>query len=755
MIVRILMLGYCILFFNNTFSQHKKFTTYVNPLIGSADHGHVFVGATTPFGMVQLGPNNLSIGWDWSSGYNYIDSTIIGFTHTHLSGTGIGDMGDILFMPVNRNVKLYKGNLNNYSEGYVSRFKHENEIVKPGYYGVLLDKYNIKAELTATDRVGMHRYTYPLGNKINQLIIDLGEGIPLGFGGKLDTTTSSYIKQIDSVTLEGYRFSKGWAKDEKIFFTAKFSQPFSFAQLWCDSLNTIDHKAQGKVVKALLDFGQLANYQIIVKVGISYVSSDNAKQNLEHEIPHWDFDKVVLNTTSLWDSALSKIKVSISDTPQMKIFYTALYHSMLSPTIFSDVNGAYRGANAKYYDAPHTTYTTFSLWDTYRASHPLFTIIAKNRVSDFVNSFINIYDQQGRLPVWHLVGNETDCMVGCHAIPIIVDAYFKGIGGFDIQRAYKAIKDYKNIQLRGLPYIKQYGYIPSDLETESVAAALEFFIDDWCIAQMAKSLGYIHDYNEFSNRAKGYKHYFDTSILFVRPKLSNGLFKPNFDPFHYNIADADDFLEGNAWQYTWSVPQDIKGLKKLYPNEQQFVDRLDTLFETHSIVSGGGSLDMTGMIGQYVHGNEPSHHIAYLYAYAGQQWKTAKRVRQIMNDFYKDTPSGLCGNDDGGQMSAWYVFSALGFYPVNPINGLFIIGSPLINKAEINIQGNPFYIEVKNNSPQNMYIQSIALNGKNYTQNYITYKNIVAGGKMLINMGNTPNTNFGSGKLDIPYDFKK
>jgi len=588
----------------------------------------------------------------------------------------------------------------------------------------------------------MHRYTYPKEG-IHRLVIDLDEGIGPGFGDRVDATQASFIHQIDSVTIEGYRFSSGWAKDEKLFFVAKFSQPFKFAMLQKDGLTITTTSADGKNIKALLDFG--IKNQIVAKVSLSYVSCENARNNMNAELSGWNFEQTATDASSAWNKALGAVNAKFADIHQQRTFYTALYHTMIAPSIFSDVNGDYRGADGKVYTAKGwIAYTTFSLWDTYRASHPLFTLTAPERVSDFINSFIAIYKQQGRLPVWHLVGNETDCMVGYHAIPVIADAYFKGIKGFDVKQAYEAMKAYVNVNLRGLPLIKKYGYIPADLEGESVSSGLEFCIDDWCIAQMAKDLGKLDDFVEFSKRAEGYRAYFDNQSLFMRAKLSNGSFKSGFDPSHY-LHTADDYIEGNAWQYTWLVPQNVEEMIKLYDSPNEFVNRLDSLFLASSDITGGGSADMSGMIGQYVHGNEPSHHIAYLYAFAGQQWKTAEKVRKVMGMFYNDTPAGLCGNEDCGQMSAWYVFSALGFYPVNPSNGVYVLGSPLVDKAEIQISnGKIFVVKVKNNSKSNQYIQSATLNGKPYDKSYITHRDIQNGGFFELIMGSRPNKFFGA-----------
>jgi len=726
----------------------EDYTQFVDPLIGSAKHGHVFVGASVPFGMVELGPTNLSTGWDWCSGYNYSDSTIIGFSHNHLEGTGIGDLGDILFMPVSKKVPLFKGTQKNLTDGYVSTFKHCNEQVRPGYYSVLLDKYGIRVELTATKRVGMHRYTYPR-NGLRDLIIDLGEGIGPGFGDRIDETVASSIRQTDSVTIEGYRFSSGWAKNERIYFVATFSTPFSIIELQRDHQKVVGNSASGKIVKALLDFGSKGINQVIAKVGISYVSCDNARLNLETELPGWNFDQIVKNANHEWNSELGKIKAEFSDIHQKRTFYTALYHTMIDPSIFSDVNGDYRGSDNTTHNASSwVDYTVFSLWDTYRAVHPLFTLIEKDKVGDFVNSLLAIYEQQGRFPVWPLVGNETDCMTGSHSVPIIIDAYFKGIKGFDINRAYQLMKLYPNVHFRGLPYINQFGYIPADKESGSVSSGLEFCIDDWCIAQLAKSLGKSEDYIKFNKRAQGYHDYFDKSSLFMRPKLSNGKFIRFFDP-----SDAgDNYIEGNAWQYTWLVPQDVEGMMRMYNSPTEFVSRLDTLFSVSSQVPRDAPIDMSGMIGQYVQGNEPSHHISYLYAFAGVQWKTAEKVRQVMKTFYIDTPSGLCGNDDCGQMSAWYVFSALGFYPVNPVNGIYVLGSPLIDKAKIFVgNGKRFILEVKNNNSSNLYIQSATLNGKPYGKSYLKYSDIEKGGYLILIMGSHPNVHFGTRIEDRPY----
>ncbi|WGQ09398.1 GH92 family glycosyl hydrolase [Pedobacter gandavensis] len=703
-------------------------TKYVDPHIGSAAHGHVFVGANVPFGAVQLGPTNVFGGWDWCSGYNYASNTIIGFSHTHLSGTGIGDLNDILVMPATGPSQ----------QNYVSTFAHDREVSKAGYYSVMLDKYKIKAELTSSERVGFHKYTFDAAQDQPHLMIDLKAG--LGW----DSPVETYVKQIDATTLVGYRFSKGWANDQRLYFAVKISQPIGRLAL-SDSSSMLknEHELKGKGVKAVLHFDAITQNVLKLKVGLSPVSYENALANITAEIPGWDFEKVHQQANQKWEKELSKLKIT-ADEETKKTFYTALYHTMIAPSIFDDVNGDYRGTDKKVYHKPgFTNYTTFSLWDTYRAYHPLFTILHQDKVSDIVNSFLAIYQQQGKLPVWHLMGNETNTMIGYHAVPIIVDAYLKGFRGFDVNLAYEAMKHSAMQKVEGIDYAAKLEYIPSDRVIESVAKGLEYAIDDWCIAQMAKAMGKDGDYKYFSERAKLYRKYFDTKTNFMRGKLESGAWRTPFNPVSSKHRE-DDYTEGNAWQYTWLVPQDPEGLIALFGGDKPFSKKLDTLFSMSSEMGEGSSPDITGLIGQYAQGNEPNHHIPYLYAFVGQPWKTADRVRQITDSLYTNKPDGLCGNEDLGQMSAWYVFSAMGFYPVNPANGVYVFGSPLVNDAVIDLPGNKkFQLKVINNSKTNKYIQSAMLNGKPYKKSYLLHKDLVAGATLTLYMGSKPSSTWG------------
>jgi len=718
----------------------QTYTSYVDPHIGSGGHGHVFVGASVPFGAVQLGPDNIYKGWDWCSGYNYADSLIIGFAHTHLSGTGIGDLADILIMPYTGPVKTGKGTDLDHRSGYGSLYSHTNEVAKPGYYSVKLDDYNIRAELTASERVGFHQYHFP-AVKDAHVIIDLKEGIN-------DHATDTYIKQVDKYTLEGYRFSKGWAKDQWIFFAIRLSEPIRHFTVYNDNTLLPGDSGKGIAVKGLISFDN-APPTLQLKVGISPVSSENALANIKAEIPGWDFNKVVKDADAKWNRELSKIDISSSSGKDKRIFYTALYHTMIDPAMFNDHNGDYRGADKKIYaQAPFTNYSVFSLWDTYRAANPLYTITQPARVSDMVNSMLAIYDQQKKLPIWHLEGNETGTMVGISSLQVIAEAYLKGIKGFDANRAFEAIKSTAMSDSLGLLYVKNLAAVPSDKQSRSVAKGLEYAIGDGSITLMAKRMGKTDDYHYFGKRAGNYKLYFDPEKKFFRGKLANGGWTPGFEALR---ANNSIYAEGNAWQYLWLVPQDVKGLIELLGGEAAFNKRLDSLFVLETPADAKGLADITGTIGQYAHGNEPSHHIAYLYAYSGQQWKTAEKLRYIMKEMYHDQPDGVIGNEDCGQMSAWYVFSSLGFYPVFPASEKYVIGSPLFNRATIHLPGGKkFTVETINNSSKNMYVQSMQLNGKKHSHAYIYHAEIMNGGILKIIMGSQPNPAFAQNKDDRP-----
>lgn len=719
---------------DHVFAQ-KPLTSYVDPYIGSAAHGHVFVGANVPFGAVQLGPTNVFEGWDWCSGYNYASNTIIGFAHTHLSGTGIGDLNDILVMPATGPSQL----------NYVSTFSHDKEVVKAGYYSVILDKYKIKAELTSSERVGFHRYTFEKGSKNPHVMLDLNAGV--GW----DSPVETYVKQINPTTLVGYRHSAGWASDQRLYFAVRLSQPLSSLSLSdSTSLSTNRKELKGKRVKAVLNFKAINQAILKLKVGLSPVSYENALANITAEIPGWDFEQARLKANNKWEKELSKLKIN-ADEEVKKAFYTAMYHTMFAPSIFNDANGDYRGTDKKVYPkADFNNYTTFSLWDTYRAYHPLFTFLHQDKVSDVVNTFLAIYKQQGKLPVWHLMGSETNTMIGYHAVPIIVDAYLKGFKGFDANLAYEAIRHSAMQNVEGIQYAQKLQYIPSDKVIESVAKGLEYAIDDWCIAQMAKAMNKEADYKYFSQRAQLYREYFDQQSQFMRGKMENGSWRTPFNPVASKHRE-DDYTEGNAWQYTWLVPQDPEGLIQLFGGDAPFTRKLDTLFSMSSAMEAGSSPDITGLVGQYAQGNEPNHHIPYLYAYAGQPWKTADLVRHITDSLYTNKPDGLCGNEDLGQMSSWYVFSAMGFYPLNPANGTYVFGSPLINDAVISLPGNKkFRIKAEGNSKENKYIQKVVLNGKPYLKSYLRHKDLVAGGELILFMGAKPSATWGVNPADRP-----
>ena len=703
---------------------------FVDPIIGSGGHGHVFVGASVPFGAVQLGPNNIKTSWDWCSGYHYSDTTIIGFSHTHLSGTGIGDLGDVLMMPV---MGIKKADtLNSTAKNRLSNFSHQKEVTKAGYYSVHLDRYDIDVELAASERVGVQKYTY--NNEGNsQIIIDLGRGI--GW----DKLEKGLIKQTGDYSIVGYRFSKGWSKDQRLFYATKFSKKIK-------SIQIIDDKLQ----LAIIEFK--GNGELMLKTGISPLSIKGALNNIKAEVPNWDFNQLVAQAQAKWNKELNKIEVKTNSKEKLRIFYTAMYHSMIAPALFNDTNKDYLGTDKKAYThVSFDNYTVFSLWDTYRASHPLFTLTQADRVDDMVNSMLAIYQQQGKLPVWHLMGSETNTMVGYSAIPVVVDACLKGIKNIDINIAYEAVKTTAMGNFEpGIKEIMSLGYIPADTIHESVAMAMEYAISDWAISQLAKKMGKTKDAAYFAKRAEAYKNYFDSSDKFMKGKMKDGSWRTPFDPYSAQHR-INDYCEGNAWQYLWLVPQNPEGLIALMGGDKPFINKLDSLFSISSELEKGASSDITGLIGQYAHGNEPSHHITYLYAYAGQQYKTASKVRFIMKNLYTDKTDGLSGNEDCGQMSAWYIMSSMGLYPVNPSNGAYVFGSPLFDEASINLPDNKkFNIIAENNSDTNIYIQSVTLNGKDYSKSFITHKDIMAGGELIFKMGKKINTEFGKKIEDRP-----
>ena len=716
---------------------------YVDPFIGSGFHGHVFVGASVPFGMVQLGPNNIDKGWDWCSGYHYSDSICIGFSHTHLNGTGCGDMGDVMVMPMTE-VNVKRGNQDDISSGYASYYRHETEEAHPDYYSVMLDRYDIKAELTATARVGLHRYTFPQGKQAH-ILVNLKDGV-----GSI--VTNSYIRQIDQYTIEGYRYTRGWSPMRKVYFVLQADKPIADLSLYDDTVQVAaKSQLKARAVKGVLSFGE--QQQVMVKVALSPVSCENAMANLKAEMSGFDFEHVRKACAAQWNERLNRITIETDDEAAKRVFYTSNYHTMVAPTLFCDVNGQYRGINDMIYTAPEgfTNYTTLSLWDTYRTLNPLFTLVNDEMVPDIVNTMISIYHQNDKLPVWALQSGETNCMPGYSAVPIIADAYLKGFEGFDAEEAFAAMKATTVYpQQNAVPYVVERGYIPCDKVHEATSIAMEYAVDDWGVAAMAKKMGKQEDADLYARRAMYYKQYFDSEIKFIRPKMDDGTWRTPYDPAN-SIHMVGDFTEGNGWQYTFFAPHDVYGLIELFGGDEEFITKLDAFFVNNDSMGETASADITGLIGQYAHGNEPSHHIAYMYAYAGQQWKVAEKVRFIMDEFYTDKPDGVIGNEDCGQMSAWYVMSSMGFYQENPSDGVFVFGSPRFDKMTVKVRGNnTLIIEAENNSKENIYIQEVYFNGKPYKKSYITYDELIAGGTLKFVMGPKPNKNFGAAKENRP-----
>lgn len=712
-----------------------SYTELVDMSIGTGGHGHVFVGANVPFGLVQLGPTSIPQEWDWCSGYHVSDSTVIGFSHTHLSGTGIGDLFDITVMPVTGDsVTFARGTEDDQQSGLWSYADRTREVAKPGYYSVPLTRYGITAEMTATNRVGLHRYTFPASENA-AVVFDLQNG------GCWDKATETFIEACGDKALRGYRYSRGWARDQRIYFYAEFSKPFGDLHIHSEDYMPLFAKA---------DFGATEGEQVMLKVALSPVSMEGAQKNLQAELPDWNFEAVAAEADRLWNEELAKVKVQTADKDAQKVFYTALFHAMIAPATFCDVDGGYRGADGQIYSDPgYGTYTTFSLWDTYRAAMPLYSIFQGERYTDFINTMLAIYKEQGKLPVWHLHGCETDCMVGNPGIPPVADAIVKGLKGFDYALAFEAMKESALRPDRGQDVRMQYGYIPYDLFGESVAYDLEYALADGTLALAAQKLSeettdstlaatYAEAATHFGQRSKSYQHLFDPQLRFLRGKSSKGEFRKEYSPFA-STHRADDYCEGNGWQYTWLVPHDMNGLVECFGSKEAFIGKLDSLFTVSSVVEGAEtSPDISGLIGQYAHGNEPSHHILYFYTMAGEPWKTADKVREVLGTLYSAKPDGLSGNEDVGQMSSWYILSSLGFYQVEPASGRYWFGSPLFDKAEVAVEGGTFTLVAENNSAENRYIQSVTLNGKPYTKGYIEHSDIAAGGKLVLKMGAEP-----------------
>ncbi|WP_294587089.1 GH92 family glycosyl hydrolase [uncultured Bacteroides sp.] len=726
----------------------KEYTDEVNVFIGTGGHGHTFPGPTLPHGMVQLSPDTRLMGWDACSGYYYDDSSIMGFSHTHLSGTGIGDYGDILFMPVVGEKPLVAGTTENPDAGYRSRFSHEEESARPGYYQVLLKDDSINVELTATLRAGMHRYTYPKADDA-RLIIDME---PTIHGHQHPVTQ---IRIVNDSTIAGMKYTKGWAKHHYVYFHATFSSPFTY-KLYSDTIYQPDSTSVTvSTAKAVLTFNNLpANKCVMAKVGISGVDEEGARKNVATEIPDWNFEKVRQQANVAWNEALGKIDVETSDKDSRTVFYTSLYHTYIQPSLASDVDGRYRTMSHEIeQDTAYTNYTVFSLWDTFRAAHPLYTIITPELNQAFIRSLLRKYDESGILPKWELASNETGTMIGYHAVSVIADAMMKKQCNFDLNKALEACvrssvydttgitpmmdRDilHNKMMSPAIKYKNELGYIPCDKVGGAVSQGLEIAYNDWLIAQMMKENNRKDLYDEYMKLSKAYRNYFDPETKLMRGKLSDGSWTTPFDPA--SVQRPSNYVEGNAWQWAWFVPQDVDGLMELVGGKEAFVAHLDTLFTTSSELTGdpNAAADVTGMIGQYAHGNEPSHHIPYLYNYGGEPRKTQALVDHILRTLYHNNPDGLSGNEDVGQMSAWYVLSSMGFYSFCPGRPVYEIGRPIFDKVTIHLEdGKDFVIRTKNNNKENKYIRSMKLNGENLEVPRFSHFDLMKGGELLLEM---------------------
>ncbi|WP_243473141.1 GH92 family glycosyl hydrolase [Winogradskyella sp. MH6] len=702
--------------------KDKPLTNYVNTFIGTGGHGHTYPGATMPFGMMQLSPDTRLEGWDGCSGYHYTDEYIYGFSHTHLSGTGISDYGDVLLMPTNTI------NFNNGSDGksgYRAHFLHENESAEPGYYKVHLDSTDIDVELTVSKRSGIHKYQFPSAEN-QYVVLDLAHR---------DKLLDYKINQLNDTEINGLRHSSAWAKDQRLFYHIKFSHPIKEI-VYDDSEGVAvskNYKFESK--KAIIQFENPNNEPILIKTGISAVDEAGAYKNLKAEVLNKDFETVKQEAQQAWESQLEKIVIESDDLDKKTNFYSALYHTMIAPNIYQDVDGRYRGMDLEIHETNEFDYyTVFSLWDTYRAAHPLYTIIEQEKTNDFINTFLAKYDEGGIMPMWDLSGNYTDCMIGYHAVPVVADAYLKGIRNYDTKKAFEAMKHSATRDKFGLESYKNYGFIPIDEESESVSKTLEYAYDDWTIAQMAKAMNKDDDYKTYIQRAQYYKNVFDPSSKFMRGRFRNTWFSP-FDPYEVNF----NYTEANSWQYSFYVPQDISGFMDLLGGKDALESQLDELFSANAETSGRHQADITGLIGQYAHGNEPSHHMAYLYNFVNRPHKTQEKVHQILTELYKNDPDGVSGNEDCGQMSAWYVLSSMGFYSVTPGSNQYIIGAPLFDKATINLEnGKQFNITAHNLSDTNKYVEYVYLNDEKLNNTYITHQDIVNGGNLEFHMTDNP-----------------
>ena len=728
----------------------KEYTDSVNVFIGTGGHGHTFPGATLPHGMVQLSPDTRLFGWDACSGYYYDDTSIMGFTHTHLSGTGIGDYGDILFMPVVGEKPLIAGTAENPDEGYRSRFSHEQESARPGYYQVLLQDDSINVELTATLRAGLHRYTYPKASDA-RLIVDME---PTIHGHQHPVTQ---IRVVNDSTIAGMKYTVGWAKRHYVYFYAVFSSPFDYKLYSGTEYQSDSTSVTVNTAKAVISFRNLpADGRVLAKVGISSVDEEGARLNVEAEIPNWDFEGVMKQANTAWNEALGKIDIETSDNDSRTVFYTSLYHAFIQPSLASDVDGRYRtmGHEIKQ-DASYTNYTVFSLWDTFRAAHPLYTIVTPEQNQAFIRSLLRKYDEGGILPKWELASNETGTMIGYHAVSVIADAMMKKQCDFDVKKALEAcirssvydttgvtpMMDRQILNGKLMPvsikYKNELGYIPCDKAGGSVSQGLEFAYNDWLIAQMMKEHNRKDLYDKYMELSRNYRNYFDPETKLMRGRLSDGSWITPFDPA--SVQRPSNYVEGNAWQWAWFVPQDVEGLMELVGGQKYFEAHLDTLFTTSSELTGdpNAAADVTGMIGQYAHGNEPSHHIPYLYNYAGAPRKTQALVDHILRTLYHNDPNGLSGNEDVGQMSAWYALSAMGFYSFCPGRPVYEIGRPIFDKVTIHLSnGKDFVIQAKNNSVENKYIRSMKLNGEDLAEPRFSHFDLMKGGELIFEMEN-------------------
>ncbi len=729
-----LLLMTCI--FSNLTAQNL--TRFVDPFIGTGGHGHTYPGATVPFGMVQLSPDNGVEGWDWCSGYHYSSDSIAGFSHTHLSGTGIGDWCDISVMP---NTQLF-----NDPGRFKTKFSHSDEKATPGYYSVKLDN-NIQAELTTTERCGLHKYTFPMAS--TPVI-----RFDLGFRINWDSPTDTYIKQLNDSTIVGYRFSKGWASVQRVYFAARTSTPFKQVKLNNGDQTIAGAEAKGKLVQAQLVFADANGQPILLKVALSSVSSEKALLALG-EISRWNFNAVKEKAEAKWEQELAKIQVKTTDEKLKKVFYTALYHTCVAPVLYSDADGSYQNAKGEILKMANglQRYTEYSLWDTFRALNPLFTLTQNQRLPGLLNTMMAFYKENGLLPIWDLSTWETNTMTGYHAIPVVADAILKNVKGLNAQEAYEAMKKSAMQDIRGTNFYRQYGYVPQDKYGSSVTVTVEYAYDDWCIAQVAKKLGKKDDYNTFMKRAASWKNLFDPATGFIRAKNSDGNWVTPFDPY---LSEHDEkkamYTEGNAWQHSFFVPQDVKGLAEMHGGNEKFIQKLDSLFTVSSEIKGENkSPDVSGLIGQYAHGNEPSHHIAYMYSFVGAPWKTQERIRTIVDSMYHDQPDGYAGNEDCGQMSAWAVWSIMGMYPANPSSAQYVFSSPVLDEVTIALPGSQkMVVRAKNAGKTRPYIQSVTLNGKPYTKTYIDHITLLKGGVLEFTMGETPNKIFGSEAKDAP-----